>query len=158
MKRIIICLLFAVILFIPPASYAASIAAGWGVTSFQDDLSFVDTGPSLSLEAIFGPGNIGLLLSGLWSSHDNNIDYQSFMVGPVWSVGSARIYAGISRHDVDNAGTVNDGWGVTAGGSAGWELASVSSLLFDVKISNWEGDNNTNVRTGTLQLMFQLGF
>ncbi len=158
MKRIIICLFLAVILVIPSASHAASIAAGWGVTSFQDDLSFVDTGPGLSLEAIFGSGTVGLLLAGLWSSHDNNIDYQSFMAGPVWSMGSVRIYAGISRHNVDNAGAIKDGWGVTAGGGAGWKLASVSSLLFDVKISNWEGDNNTDIRTGTLQLMFQLGF
>jgi len=158
MKRIFICFLFAIILFIPSASYAASIAAGWGVTSFQDDLSFVDSGPSLSLEATFGSGSVGLLLAGLWSSHDSNIDYQSFMAGPVWSVGSARIYAGISRHDVDNAGAIKDGWGVTVGGGAGWELASLFSLLLDVRISNWEGDNNTDIRTGTLQLMFQLGF
>ncbi len=158
MKRIFICFLFAVMLVIPTASHAASLAAGWGVTGFQGDLDFVDTGPGLTLEAIFGSGSVGLLLAGLWSSHDSNIDYQSFLVGPVWSVESARIYAGISRHDVDNAGTVNDGWGVTAGGGAGWKLASLFSLLLDVRISNWEGDNNTNIRTGSLQLMFQLGF
>ncbi len=158
MKRIFICFLFAVMLVIPSASYAASIAAGWGVTGFQEDLGSVDTGPGLTLEAIFGSGSVGLLLAGLWSRHDNNIDYQSFMAGPVWSVGSARIYAGVSRHDVTNAGAIKDGWGVTAGGGAGWKLASLFSLLLDVRISDWEGDNNTNIRTGTLQLMFQVGF
>lgn len=158
MKHIIICLVCTMMIIIPTASHAASIAAGLGITSFQDDLSSVDTGTSLTLEGIFGSGSVGLLLTGLWSSHDNNIDYQSFMAGPVWSVGSVRIYAGISRHNVTNAGAIKDGWGVTAGGGAGWDLASLSSLLLDVRISNWEGDNNTDISTGSLQLMFQLGF
>lgn len=158
MKRKIICIVCAMMIIIPSASYAASVAVGWGVTGFQEDLDSVDTGPGLSLEAIFGSGSVGLILAGLWSSHDSSIDYQSYMAGPVWSVGNVRIYAGVSRHDVTNAGAIKDGWGVTVGGGAGWKLASLPSFLFDVRISDWEGNNNTNIRTGSLQLMFQLGF
>ena len=158
MRRLTVFLMLAVILALPSTSPAAfKLGAGWGVTSFQNDLDFIDSGPSFSLEAVLGTGTTGLLLGGLWSSHDANIDYQSFMAGPVWSVGGARIYAALSNHEVDNAGTVTDGWGVTAGGGAGWKLAPMTSLLLDVRVSNWEGSNNTDVGTGTLQLLFQFG-
>lgn len=159
MKRMVVCFLLSVLIALPSAASAAvKLGAGWGITSFQSDLDFINSGPSFSLEAVIGTGTISMLLGGLWSSHDSNIDYQSFMAGPVWSVGGARIYAALSNHEVDNAGTINDGWGVTVGGGAGWKVAPLTSLLLDVKMSNWEGDNSTKVGTGTLQLLFQMGF
>ena len=139
-----------------PCFAVVELGAGFGITSFENDLDGVDAGSGLSAEANVGSGALRLMFAIQSSDHDQG-DYSSWMVGPSWTLATEgytpRIYALISSHDFENI----DGWGVTLGGGVGWPILSFASLGFDVRISQWEGDG-ADVGTGTLQVLFRMGF
>lgn len=139
-----------------PSQAVLEVGAGIGITSFQDDLDEVDTGSGISAEANLGTGPVRLMFALQSSDHDPG-DYSAMMLGPSWTLDaggfSSRIYALISSHEFESI----DGWGVTLGGGLGWPVAPAASLGFDVRISRWEGDG-FDVGTGTLQVLFRLGF
>jgi len=158
-KRTPILLLLPLLLLVfpSPALAIVEVGAGFNITSFEDDLDFVDTDSGTSLEVNVGSGAIRLMAAVQSSSH-NQGDYKAWMVGPSFTLGTTgfnpRIYALLSSHEFENI----DGWGVTLGGGLGWPIFPSASLGFDVRISQWDGDGGTNVGTGTLQVLFRIGF
>jgi hypothetical protein len=134
MKKTSLLLLFILLLVLPSSSFAlVEVGAGFNITSFEDDLDNVN------------------------SSH-NQGDYDAWMVGPSFTLDTegfnSRIYALLSSHDFEGI----DGWGVTLGGGLGWPIFQSASFGFDLRISQWEGDGGRNVGTGTLQVLFRVGF
>ena len=152
-------LLFLVLLSLPSPSYAiVEVGAGFTITSFEDDLDGVDTDSGTALEVNVGSGSVRLMAAIQSSSHDQG-DYDAWMVGPCFTLDTAgftpRIYALLSSHEFENI----DGWGVTLGGGLGWPLFPSASLGFDVRISRWDGGGAyDDIGTGTLQVLFRLGF
>ncbi|MDT8396207.1 MAG: hypothetical protein RRA32_07180 [bacterium] len=144
------------LIFPSPAHAIVEIGAGFGLVSFDDDLDGVDTDMGTTLEGTFGSGGIRLMVAIQNSSHDHG-DYEAVMGGPAWVMDlggfSSRIYALISAHEFENV----DGAGVTLGGGIGWPIFPAASLGFDAHISRWEGDGY-DVGTGTLQMLFRIGF
>ncbi|UCG37903.1 MAG: hypothetical protein JSV00_06790 [bacterium] len=142
--------------FPSPSLALVEVGAGFGITSFQDDLDGVDTGSGLSAEVNVGSGVTRLMFAIQSSDHDPG-DYSAWMVGPSWTLDtggfSTRIYALISSHEFESI----EGWGVTLGGGLGWPILPAASLGFDVRISQWE-DGPVDVQTGTLQVLFRIGF
>ena len=142
--------------FPAPSFAAVEIGVGFGITSFQDDLDSVDTDSGTSVEMNVGSGSMRLMAAIQSSDHDQG-DYSAWMVGPSWTLDTEgftpRIYALISGHEFENI----DGWGITLGGGVDWPLISAASFGFDLRISQWEGDGYS-VGTGTLQVLFRVGF
>ena len=139
-----------------PALAVVEVGVGFGTVSFDDDLDGVDADMGTTLEGTFGSGGIRLMVALQDSSHDQG-DYQAIMGGPAWVMDmggfSSRIYFLISAHEFENI----DGAGVTVGGGIGWPVFPAASLGFDYHVSRWEG-NGYNVGTGTLQVLFLIGF
>ena len=133
------------------------VGAGYTITSFEDDLDFVGTDSGTSLELNVGSGSIRLMLAFQSSSHDLG-DYEAWMVGPSFNLAAegfdSRIYALLSEHDFENI----DGTGITLGGGIGWPIFSGASFGFDLRISQWDGGSGIDVGTGTLQVLFRIGF
>ena len=158
MKKLTTLLLLPLLLLVLPASSHAvvELGAGIGLVSFDDDLDGVDTDFGSTLEGTFGGGALRLMFALQSSSHDQG-DYEAIMGGPAWVLDtgpfSGRIYFLISAHEFENI----DGAGVTVGGGVGWPVFPAASLGFDYHISRWEGDG-ADVGTGTLQVLFRLGF
>lgn len=149
--------LLLLLLVLPsPASAIVELGAGFGITSFEDDLDGVDTGSGFSAEANIGSGAIRFMFAVQSSDHDGD-DYNAWMVGPSWTLDmegfNSRIYALISSHEIESV----EGWGLTLGGGLGWPILPASTLGVDVHISQWE-DGDIDVRTGTLQVLFKVGF
>ena len=146
------------LLVVPAPSIAlVEVGAGFNITSFEDDLDNVDTDSGTSLEVNVGSGTVRLM-AALQSSSHNQGDYDAWMVGPSFTLDTegfnSRIYALLSSHDFEGI----DGWGVTLGGGLGWPIFQSASFGFDLRISQWEGDGGRNVGTGTLQVLFRVGF
>jgi len=144
-------------LFSPSSSFAiVEVGAGFGITSFEDDLDGVDTDSGTSLEVSVGSGTMRLMLALQSSDHDQG-DYSAWMIGPSWTLDTAgftpRIYALVSSHEFEDI----DGWGLTLGGGVGWPLFPSANLGLDLRMGQWEGDSY-DVRTGTLQILFRVGF
>ena len=150
-------LLLLLLSFPSPAHAVVEVGVGFTITSFEDDLDFVDTDAGTSLEVTVGSGSMRLMAAMQSSSHDQG-DYESWMVGPSFILGTdsfnSRIYALLSSHEFENI----DGWGLTLGGGLGWPIASMASLGFDIRVSQWEGDGGSDIGTGTLQVLFRIGF
>ena len=145
------------LLISPSLSHAVvEVGAGFGITSFEDDLDGVDTDSGTSLEVNIGSGTMRLMFAIQSSDHDQG-DYSAWMIGPSWTLDTEgftpRIYALISDHEFEGI----DGWGITLGGGVGWPLFPSASVGFDLRISQWEGDSY-DVETGTLQVLFRIGF
>jgi len=145
------------LLTFPSLSHAVvEVGAGFGITSFEDDLDGVDTDTGTSLEVNIGSGTMRLMFAIQSSDHDQG-DYSAWMIGPSWTLDTEgftpRIYALISDHEFEGI----DGWGITLGGGVGWPLFPSASVGFDLRISQWEGDSY-DVETGTLQVLFRVGF
>ena len=145
-------------LFSPSPSLAVvEIDAGFNITSFEDDLDWVDTDAGTSLELNIGSGTVRLMAAIQSSSHDQG-DYDAWMVSPSFTLGTegfdSRMYALLSSHDFEGI----DGWGVTLGGGLGWPIFPSASFGFDLRISQWDGNGGINVGTGTLQVLFRVGF
>ena len=141
-----------------PSHAVVELGVGFGLVSFDDDLDGVDTDMGTTIEATFGSGTIRLMVAMQDSSHDQG-DYNAVMGGPAWVMDmggfSTRIYALISAHEFEDI----DGAGVTLGGGVGWPVFPAASLGFDVRISRWDGGSGfKDVGTGTLQVLFRLGF
>jgi len=160
MKKLSLLLLLPLLLLVfPSPSYAlVEVGAGFTITSFEDDLDSVDTDSGTSLELNLGSGTVRLMAAIQSSSHDQG-DYDAWMVGPSFTLDitgfDSRIYALLSNHDFDGI----DGWGVTLGGGLGWPIFPSASLGFDLRISQWDGGGAfKNVGTGTLQVLFRIGF
>jgi hypothetical protein len=154
---LLLLLLPLILLSFPSTSHAAfELGAGFGITFFEEDLDSVDAGAGFSAEANIGTGAIRLMLGVQSSDHDPG-DYRASMVGPSWTLDlerfSSRIYALLSSHDFETY----DGYGLTLGGGLEWPVLSGSTLGFDFHLSQWEGDG-LDVRTGTLQVLFKIGF
>lgn len=149
-------LLLLLLVFPSPSLALVEIGAGFTITSFEDDLDGVDTDSGTSLELNLGSGTTRLMFA-LQSSSHNQGDYDAWMVGPSFTLGTegfnTRIYALLSHHDFEGI----DGWGVTLGGGLGWPIFPSASLGFDFRISQWDGDGGYDVGTGTLQVLFRLG-
>jgi len=145
------------LVFSSPALALVEVGAGFTITSFEDDLDFVDTDSGTSLEVNVGSGTIRLMGAVQSSSH-NQGDYKAWMVGPSFTLATesynSRIYALLSSHEFEDI----DGWGITLGGGLGWPIFSSASLGFDVRLSRWDGDGGTDIGTGTLQVLFRIGF
>jgi hypothetical protein len=158
MKKTSLLLLFILLLVLPSSSFAlVEVGAGFNITSFEDDLDNVNTDSGTSLEVNVGSGTVRLM-AALQSSSHNQGDYDAWMVGPSFTLDTegfnSRIYALLSSHDFEGI----DGWGVTLGGGLGWPIFPSASFGFDLRISQWEGDGGRNVGTGTLQVLFRVGF
>jgi hypothetical protein len=159
MKKLTTLLLLPLLLLVLPASSHAvvEVGVGFGTVSFDDDLDGVDADMGTTLEGTFGSGGIRLMVAMQDSSHDQG-DYQAIMGGPAWVLDmggfSTRIYALVSAHEFGNI----DGAGVTLGGGLGWPIFPAASLGFDFRISQWEGTASRDIRTGTLQVLFRIGF
>jgi hypothetical protein len=150
--------LLLLLLIFPSSSHAlVEIGAGFTITSFEDGLDSVDTDSGTSLEVNIGSGTVRLMAAIQSSSH-NQGDYDAWMVGPSFTLATesfdSRIYALLSSHDFEGI----DGWGVTLGGGLGWPIFSAGSLGFDIRISQWEAGGGVDVGTGTLQVLFRIGF
>jgi len=149
-------LLLSLLAFPSQSQAVVELGAGFGITSFEDDLDNVDAGAGFSADAYVGTGAMRLMLAIQSSDHDG-ADYSAWMVGPSWTLDmegfSTRIYALISSHEFESI----DGWGVTLGGGLGWPILPGSTLGVDAHISQWEGDS-LDIRTGTLQILFSVGF
>lgn len=150
-------LLSSLVLAFPTSSLALmEVGAGVGITSFDDDLEGVGTGSGITLEVTVGSGVMRLMAALQASDHDEG-DYSALMFGPSWTFPvmgfTPRIYALISGHEFEDV----DGWGVTLGGGVGWSLFPAATLGLDLRVSQWEGDD-VDARTGTLQVLFTLGF
>ena len=143
--------------FPSPSLAVVEIGAGFNITSFEDDLDWVDTDAGTSLELNIGSGTVRLMAAIQSSSHDQG-DYDAWMVGPSFTLGTegfdSRMYALLSSHDFEGI----DGWGVTLGGGLGWPIFPSASFGFDLRISQWDGNGGINVGTGTLQVLFRVGF
>ena len=144
-------------LFSPSPSFAVvEVGVGFGITSFEDDLDGVDTDSGTSVEVSVGSGTMKLMLGILSSDHDQG-DYSAWMIGPSWTLDTAgftpRIYALVSSHEFEEF----VGWGLSLGGGVGWPLFPSANLGLDLRMSQWEGDS-LDVRTGTLQVLFRIGF
>jgi len=150
-------LLILLLAFPSPSLALVEVGAGFTVTSFEGDLDFVDTDSGTSLEVNLGSGTVRLMAAIQSSSH-NQGDYDAWMVGPSFTLGTegfnSRIYALLSSHDFEGI----DGWGVTLGGGLGWPIFPMASLGFDLRISQWDGDGGINAGTGTLQVLLRVGF
>jgi hypothetical protein len=145
------------VLFSPlPSLAVVELGVGFGITSFEDDLDGVDTGSGFGAEANVGSGAFRLMFAIQSSDHDQG-DYSSWMIGPSWTLDTEgftpRIYALISSHDFEGI----DGWGLTLGGGVAWPILAAADLGFDLRISQWEGDG-ADVGTGTIQVLFKMGF
>jgi len=145
------------LLALPSPSLAlVEVGAGFGITSFEEDLEDVDTDSGTSLEVNIGSGVMRLMFALQSSDHDEG-DYSSWMIGPSWTFAEMgfvpRIYALVSQHEFEDI----DGWGFTAGGGLGWHVFPSATLGLDLRLSLWEGDD-ADVETGTLQVLFRLGF
>ena len=142
--------------FPSPSLAFVEVGAGFGITSFEDDLEEVDTGAGTSLEVNIGTGVMRLMFALHSSDHDEG-DYSSWMIGPSWTLADMgfvpRIYALVSQHEFEDV----DGWGVTAGGGLGWNVFPSAIFGLDLRLSRWEGDD-ADVETGTLQVMFRFMF
>lgn len=150
--------LLMLLLVVPTPSIAlVEVGAGFNITSFEDDLDNVDTDSGTSLEINVGSGTVRLM-AALQSSSHNQGDYDAWMVGPSFTLDTegfnSRIYALLSSHDFEGI----DGWGVTLGGGLGWPIFPSASFGFDLRISQWDGDGGINAGTGTLQVLFRVGF
>ena len=159
MKKLmpLLLLLPLLLLTLPSPSYAVvELGAGIGLVSFDDDLDGVDNDFGNSLEVTVGSGAIRGMFALQSSTHDG-ADYEAIMGGPAWILDaggfSSRIYFLISAHEFENI----DGAGVTVGGGIGWPVFPAASLGFDYHVSRWEG-NGYDVGTGTLQMLFRIGF
>jgi hypothetical protein len=158
MKKLTTLLLLPLLLLVLPASSHAivELGVGFGTVSFDDDLDGVDADMGTTLEGTFGSGGIRLMVAMQSSTHDG-VDYDAIMGGPAWVMDmggfSSRIYALISAHEFG----IIDGAGVTLGGGVGWPVFPAASLGFDYHVSRWEG-NGFDVGTGTLQVLFRIGF
>lgn len=144
-------------LILPSPSQAfVEVGAGLASVSFEDDLDAVDTDLGKTLEFNLGSGTMRLMVAFQSSSHDQG-DYEAWMLGPSFTLDgggfTSRIYALLSGHEFENI----DGTGVTLGGGIGWPVFPAASLGFDLRVSRWEGDG-FDVGTGTLQVLFRLGF
>jgi hypothetical protein len=150
-------LLFLLLTIPSPSLALVEVGAGFTITSFEDDLDNVDTDSGTALEVNLGSGATRLMLAVQSSSH-NQGDYDAWMVGPSFTLDmegfNTRIYALLSSHDFEGI----DGWGVTLGGGLGWPVFPSANLGFDVRISQWDGDGGYDVGTGTLQVLFRIGF
>ena len=160
MKKLIPILLLPLLLLVFPSPTLAlvEVGAGFNITSFEDDLDGVDTDSGTSLEVNVGSGTVRLMAALQSSSHDQG-DYDAWMVGPSFTLDTEgfnpRIYALLSSHDFEDI----DGWGVTLGGGLGWPIFPSASFGFDLRISQWDGGGAyKNVGTGTLQVLFRIGF
>jgi len=160
MKKLTPALLPLLLLFLAfpsPSLALVEVGAGITVTSFEDDLDFVDTDSGTSLELTLGSGGVRLM-AALQSSSHNQGDYDSWMIGPSFTLRtegySSRIYALLSSHEFESI----DGWGLTLGGGFGWAIFSSASLGFDLRVSRWEGNGGIDVGTGTAQVLFRIGF
>ena len=160
MKKLtpVLLLLPLLLLALPsPALALVEVGAGFTITSFDDDLDYVDTDSGTSLEVNVGSGAVRLMAAFQSSAH-NQGDYQAWMVGPSFTLDTesfnSRIYALLSNHEFENI----DGWGVTLGGGLGWPIFPMASFGLDVRISRWDGDGGTNIGTGTLLVLFRVGF
>ncbi|MDF1525974.1 MAG: hypothetical protein RRA15_03620 [bacterium] len=144
--------------FPSPSHAVVELGVGYGLVSFDNDLDGVDTDMGTTIEGTFGSGGIRLMVAMQDSSHDQG-DYNAVMGGPAWVMDmggfSTRIYALISAHEFENI----DGAGVTLGGGFGWPIFPSASLGFDLRISRWDGGGGyKDVGTGTLQVLFRIGF
>jgi len=150
-------LLLLSLVFPSPSLALVDTGAGFTITSFEDDLDFVDTDYGTSLEINVGSRTLRLMGVFQSSSH-NQGDYKAWMVGPSFILDTEgfepRIYALLSNHDFESI----DGWGITLGGGVVWPLFSAASFGFDIRVSRWEADGGIDVGTGTLQVLFRLGF
>ena len=150
-------LLLLLLVFPSPSLALVEIGAGFTITSFEDDLDYVDTDSGTSLEINLGSGTVRLM-AALQSSSHNQGDYDAWMVGPSFTLGTegfdSRIYALVSSHKFENI----DGWGMTLGGGLGWPIFPSASLGFDLRVSRWDGDGGVNAGTGTLQVLLRIGF
>ena len=150
-------LILLLLAFPSPSLALVEIGAGFTITTFEDDLDFVDTDYGTSLEINVGSGTLRLMGVFQSSSH-NQGDYKAWMVGPSFILDTEgfepRIYALLSNHDFESI----DGWGITLGGGVVWPLFSAASFGFDIRVSRWEADGGIDVGTGTLQVLFKIGF
>lgn len=165
MKRKVACLIVVLglglgpgLFFPSPSTAAVELGAGINVTSFKDDLDSVDTDSGVSLEMNVGSGVTRLMIAAQSSSHDQG-DYKAWGLGPSFTLDmggfNTRIYALLSSHDFEDI----DGWGVTLGGGLGWPILPSASLGFDVHVSRWDGGGAyDDIGTGTLQVLFRIGF
>ena len=161
MKKLtpLLLLLPLLLLAVPSPSHAlVELGVGYGLVSFDDDLDGVGSDMGTTIEGTFGSGAIRLMVAMQDSSHDQG-DYNSIMGGPAWVMDlggfSTRIYALISSHEFENV----NGAGVTLGGGLGWPIFPAASLGFDLHISRWDGGSGyKDVGTGTLQVLFRIGF
>ena len=156
-RTLILLLLPLLLLAVSSPSHAlVEFGAGIGLVSFDDDLDGVDNDFGNTLEITVGSGAIRGMFALQSSSHDQG-DYEAIMGGPAWILDaggfSSRIYFLISAHEFENF----EGAGVTVGGGIGWPLFPAASLGFDYHVSRWE-DGGVNVGTGTLQMLFRIGF
>ncbi len=150
-------LILLLLAFPSPSLALVEIGAGFTITTFEDDLDFVDTDYGTSLEINVGSGTLRLMGVFQSSSH-NQGDYDAWMVGPSFILGASgfdsRIYALLSKHEFESI----DGWGITLGGGFGWPIFPSASLGFDARISQWDGGGGIDVGTGTLQILLRVGF
>jgi len=159
MKKLSLLLLLPLMLLVSPSPSIAlvEVGAGFTVTSFEDDLDFVDTDSGIALEVNAGSGAVKLMFALQSSTHDQG-DYDAWMVGPSFTLDTEgfepRIYALIGSHEFESI----DGWGVTLGGGVAWPLFQAASFGFDLRVSQWEGDGGVDVGTGTLQVLFKIEF
>jgi hypothetical protein len=165
MKKLapILLLLPLLLLAFPSSSLAlVEVGAGLTVTSFEDDLDFVDTDSGSAFEISLGSGTVRLMAAFQSSSHDQG-DYEALMLGPSFTLDVEgfipRIYVLLSDHEFEsNVGPSIDGTGLTLGGGVGWPIFSGASFAFDLRVSQWEGDGGIDIGTGTLQVLFKMGF
>ena len=159
MKKLSLLLLLPLLLLVFPSPSIAlvEVGAGFTVTSFEDDLDSVDTDSGTALEVNVGSGAVKLMFALQSSSHDQG-DYDAWMVGPSFTLDTQgfepRIYALIGSHEFESI----DGWGLTLGGGVAWPIFTSASFGFDLRVSQWEADGGADVGTGTLQVLFKIGF
>ena len=170
MRIVIPALCFIIILIVPAVSHAVvELGVGWGVTAHEEDLDSVNTDSGISAEAVFGKGDVRFIVAGLWSDHGTDGDYTSYMAGPLWSLEyltgvQSRVYVAISNHELDSADPAlnSDGWGLTLGGGIRWDVSPGVGFGLDLRISDWEGDNDlgddVDAGAGTLQFLFSVEF
>ena len=163
MKKLAPILLLLPLLAFPSSSLAlVEVGAGLTATSFEDDLDFVDTDSGSAFEISLGSGTVRLMAAFQSSSHDQG-DYEALMLGPSFTLDVEgfipRIYVLLSDHEFEsNVGPSIDGTGLTLGGGVGWPIFSGASFAFDLRVSQWEGDGGIDIGTGTLQVLFKMGF
>lgn len=150
-------LLLLFLAFPSPSPAGVEVGVGFNITSFEDDLDYVDTDAGTSLELNVGSGTVRLMAAIQSSSHDQG-DYDAWMVGPSFTLDTesfnSRIYALLSSHDFEGI----DGWGMTLGGGLGWPLFPSASLGFDLRVSRWDGGSGIDAGTGTVQILLRIGF